>query len=550
MEVGRTEAPKGPGKEAPKQSAPPGCMPPKKRRFRCGTTWPEPIKGDVPYANSRPELADISLGEMVRIVMSTPAWNDIMRPLLDALDADRPKAGPEPSYTSEELESCLLFQRLAGEGIYASARARLAGDRGKPDREALGFNHPRKRVGRNLRLWRSLDGVPSEATVWRHKNRFGLAEHAAAYRVLFEALVREHFEEFPELADEAQIVHWDGSALLSHYTSFERKKLRKDGTKEVKPPTLMGGGFMPRTLDNSGKDGHGFCMVAAVTQTGLPLATRLVPLATTGEGEADTARDLLANEWRRVVAPHLCEDKVRIMAGDGAYSGGLMREAVHRAGFIPNTHTVSHAKRDRSLDNAEDRRAARLEIRGCENWHLNGLFELFCKCGKGKTYRRVGKKKSGVFVADPVTGERRELPEAVARLEGECPTCRRISLTAGQWRMYNNSKGVAKVLPGEEHEIDWRVGNPLTFDDPVSKRYGTARYGHGEGFHGTLVTRFGLLREKAWYRDRRQAERDVMQVFCAMHSIAKHQRRLAAHGAPSAPLTGASGPSPPLARAA
>jgi hypothetical protein len=116
--------------------------------------------------------------------------------------------------------------------------------------------------------------------------------------------------------------------------------------------------------------------------------------------------------------------------------------------------------------------------------------------------------------------------------------------------MFNNSKGVAEVQDGEEHEIDWRVGNPLTFDDLVSKRYGKARYGHREGFHGTLVTRFGLLKEKAWYRDRRQAERDVMQVFCAMHSIAKHQRRLAANGAPGAPLTGTSGPPPPLARAA
>jgi hypothetical protein len=105
---------------------------------------------------------------------------------------------------------------------------------------------------------------------------------------------------------------------------------------------------MACTLDNSGKDGHGFCMVAAVTQTGLPLATRMVPLATTGEGEAKTARDLLEHEWRRVVAPYLCEDKVRVMASDGAYSAPSMREAVHRAGFVPNTHTVSHAKRDRS----------------------------------------------------------------------------------------------------------------------------------------------------------------------------------------------------------
>jgi hypothetical protein len=541
MKVQGKEAPRGPGKEAPKapgsprRKQPAGGEPPRKTRLRYGTTWPEPIKGDVPYANSRPELAGLCLGEKVRLVMSTPAWDEVMRPVLDAMDAERPKMGPAPSYSSEELEACLLFQRLAGASTYAKARDLLAGDRGEQDRAALGFTSHRKRVGRGLRLVTSLEGVPSEATVWRHKSRFGLDRHAAAYQVLFEALVREHFEEFPELADEAQLVHWDGSALLSHYTSFERKKRREDGTKEVKRPTLTGGGFMPRTLDNSGKDGHGFCMVAAVTQTGLPLATRLVPLAKTGEGEAETARDLLENDWRRVVAPYLCEDRVRVMAGDGAYSGGLMREAVHRAGFIPNTHTVSHAKRDRSVENAEDRRAARLEIRGCETWHLNGLFALSCKCGKGKTYRRVGKKQSG---------------EAVARVEGECPSCGRISLTAGQWRMFNNSKGVAKVLPGEEHETDWRVGNPLTFDDPLSERYGKARYGHGEGFHGALVTRFGLLREKAWYRDRRQAERDVMQVFCAMHSIAKHQRRLAAHGAPGAPLTGASGPPPPLARAA
>jgi hypothetical protein len=553
MKVEGKEAPNEPGKAAskgpssPRRKQPKSEAPTRKRRLRCGTTWPEPIKGDVPYANSRDELAGLCLGEKVRIVMGTPAWNEHLRPVLDAMDAERPKMGPAPSYSSEELEACLLFQRLAGVSTYAKARALLAGDRGEQDRAALGFDKHRDRVGRGLHLVTSLEGVPSEATVWRHKSRFGLGRHAAAYRVLFEALVREHFEEFPELADEAQIVHWDGSVLLSHYTSRERKKRRKDGTKEVKPPTLIGGGCMPRTLDNSGKDGHGFCMVAAVTQTGLPLATRLVPLAKEGKGEAETARDMLENEWRRVVAPYLCEDKVRVMAGDGAYSAPSMREAVHRAGFVPNTHTVSHSKRDRSVDNAEDRRAARLEIRGCDNWHLNGLFDLFCKCGKGKTYRRFGKKKSGVFVVDPATGKQREVPEAVARLEGECSTCGRVSLTAGQWRMYNNSKGVSKLLPGEK--IDWRVGNPLTFDDPVSKCYGRARYGHGEGFHGTLVTRFGLLREKSWHRDIRQAERDVMQVVCAMHSIAKHQRRLAA-GAPGAPLKGASGPPPPLARAA
>jgi hypothetical protein len=98
------------------------------------------------------------------------------------------------------------------------------------------------------------------------------------------------------------------------------------------------------------------------------------------------------------------------------------------------------------------------------------------------------------------------------------------------------------------------VGNPLTFHDPLSAKYGSARFGQNEGFHGAMVTRFGLLKEKAWYRDRRQAERDLFLIFSAMHSLAKEQRRLAAQTAvPTAPLTGAgnSGPPPPaLARAA
>jgi hypothetical protein len=488
--------------------------------------FPEPRKGDVPYANSRPELADLSVGEKVRLVMATAAWNEVLRPLLDALDAARPKMGPAPSYSSEELESCLLFQRLAGKRTYAEARALLAGDRGEDDRAALGFDRPRKRVGAGLRLVKSLDGVPSEATVWRHKRRFGLAEHVAAYRELFERLVQDHFEEFPELADEARLVHWDGSVLLSHYTSFEREN-RKTG--EVKPPTLTGGGYRPRTKGNSGKDGHGFNLSAAVTQTGLPLAARLTPI---NEPEAKTARGILEDEWQRTVAPYLQDNLVRVMAFDAAYSGGHMRQAVHRAGFIPNCHPVSHADRKCSIANAAQKRRAKLKIRYRPNWHLNGHHELFCECGAGKTMRRAENNGRG---------------EAVARLEGSCPNCGSVSLTAGEWRRAGDV--VAKTLPGEEDRIDWRIGNPLTFNDPLSEKYGSARFGHNEGFHGALVTRFGLLKEKAYYRDGREAERDLLQVFCAMHALAMEQRRRAAYGAvPSAPVSGAGngGPAPPL----
>ena len=80
------------------------------------------------------------------------------------------------------------------------------------------------------------------------------------------------------------------------------------------------------------------------------------------------------------------------------------------------------------------------------------------------------------------------------------------------------------VLPGEEEKIDWTFGNPLTFNDARARKFGRARFGHGEGFHGTLVTRFGLLKHKAWYRRREQAQRDFLMVFCGMHALAMEQR--------------------------
>lgn len=532
----RKEASNGPG--LPRQKQRRGVVSLRDRRLSFGT-FPEPLKGDVPYADARPELAGLSLGDKVRIYMSTQAWKDVMRPLLAALEADRPKKGPKPSYSSEELESCVLYQRLAGKSTYGAARRLLAGDRGARDRAALGFDDDRHDGESQLRAVKSRDGVPSEATVWRHMQRFGLDAYVAAYQELMERLLNENFEEFPELADEARLVHWDGSVMRSHYTSFERKNRV---TGEVKPPTLTGGGYRPRNKENRGKDGHGFNLVAAVTQTGLPLGARLTAI---NVPEAHTARGILEDEWRRTVAPYLQDDLVRVMACDAAYTGGHFREAVHRAGFVPNCHPVSHSGRERSVKNAARKQKTKLKIgygrndKRYDNWYLNGHHELFCKCGQGRTFRRAEKNKSG---------------EAVARLEGSCPTCGFISLTAGEWRRYSNRKAVTKAASDEKAKLDWRVGNPLTFNDPLSAKYGSCRFGQDEGFHGALVTRFGLLKEKAWYRDRRAAERDLLQVFCAMHVLAKEQRRRAAgRVVPTAPLTGArtrGAPPPPLARAA
>jgi hypothetical protein len=488
------------------------------RRLNYGKL-PKPGCADVAYANRREELADLTLGEKVAIVTASATWERVMVPKLNELESERPRRGPEPSYSSHELERALLFQRMSGEHTYGRARTLLAGDRGGRCRRALGFDRPRARVGRNLRVVESLDGVPSEKTVWRHLRRFGLDRHAAAYKQLFEELVSDHIQAFPdEMAEELKMMDFDGSAILCHRSS----ELRRDpetGEKTV-PPTLTGGGFRNWDPETSiGKIGHGFAFHGGITATGLPIVARLTPIQT---AEAPTVAAMLAEDWRGRIAPHLAltADSFGVMAFDGNYNGAQVRTAVQGVGYVPNSHHVSHSNSSRA--NAETERYDKMlfGIEGKPGWHANGHREIFCEHGTQATKKLFRRKKDG---------------EAVCGVEGHCSQgCGHISITAGEWRTARNPRHrtnprrFVRVMPGDEHKADWTMGNPLTFHDPVSATYGSARFGHNEGFHGSLVTRFGLLKEKAWYRDRREAERDFFAVFCIMHSLAMEQRHRAA----------------------
>lgn len=480
----------------------------KQRRKPRSKALPQPPVGvQTPYANCRDEWQGVGLGEKTRVVLDSQAWQDVMLPALARLDAERSKKGPAPSYSSAELESAVLFQKLAGVSTYGEARTLLASDRQEQTRVLLGFDKPRKRYGRGVTLVKSMDGVPSEATVWRHLQRWDLERHIEAYAELFQRLVQEHLED-ADFREEARTLNIDGSVIRSHYTSFERAN-RKTG--EIKAPTLDGGGFMARTDSNSGKDGHGFNMVAVTTSTGLPLACRLTPLARKGYGEGDTALAMLREEWRENVAPYL-SDKLAVLTGDAAYSKAELRAALREQGIIENCHPVSHADREVSKKNAAKKNSEAIQIQGYPDWRANGHRELYCVCGNGKVTPRVSRSKTG---------------RAVARVEGECKNCGSVTITSGKWRLTEGPKRFVRLLPGEEHKADWQFGNPLTFNADLGKQFGKNRFGHGEGFHGHLVTRFGLLKGKSWHRRREQAQLDFLMVYCSMHALAMEQRRRA-----------------------
>lgn len=88
-----------------------------------------PVGVETPYANCREEWKGVGLGEKAAVILASDAWVKVMVPRLEELEQERPRKGPKPAYTSEELERALLFQKLVGCKTYSAARALLAGVR-------------------------------------------------------------------------------------------------------------------------------------------------------------------------------------------------------------------------------------------------------------------------------------------------------------------------------------------------------------------------------------------------------------------------------------
>ena len=140
------------------------------RRLRLPDRLPVPV-GSVPYANRREELKQMTSADHVLLLQATDAWQQVMVPLCQQIDAERSNRGLKFLYTSEELELFLVYGRTQGLKSIKEIRASLAGDMALRERRLLGFDRARNTRGPHARTMQRRDGVPSESTVSRHKKR-------------------------------------------------------------------------------------------------------------------------------------------------------------------------------------------------------------------------------------------------------------------------------------------------------------------------------------------------------------------------------------------
>jgi hypothetical protein len=493
----------------------------KARRLRFGPLPKPPEEITVPYALCRDEFKGMSCGEMTRIVLESQAYKEVIGTICAKLDAGRPKPGPNARYTALECETVFLYQRLCGLRSVKEARDRLTGDRAVDARRIFGFEHGRESNASKVRKLR--DGIPSEATLSRHRARFGERRRRGAYQRLFHTLLQEHLD-FPEFREEVRLTGIDGTTIKTHYEC--PKVDPKTGTVvNAAKVTCPEGGFVGERA-GADKSGHGFNAVIHTTLSALPLGGIIRPLH---HSEIDPAIELMESFEHRI-APKLDPTATRLVIADGAYHSHRFRRAAHQASFIERAHKVSHGDNPKSKANAERNNRIRRSIEGYPNWQANGHDELLCKCGQGQVWKEVGMRKG----------------KPVIRTAGDCKNCGRISITAGLWRRGGqNGSDYVRCMPSEPERAAYSFGNPLTFNDPLAEIYGNKRFGNGEGLHGALESRFKLNKGKRWFRRKDQADTDMAICFSIMHALAMWQRRQTHAAAPAA-----AGPPQPIPLAA
>jgi hypothetical protein len=480
------------------------------------------------------EETNVTDGELVRLLMDTPEFQDVVGPRLEKIDerahaktSRGTKLGTKTRWSAMQLESVFLFRRVAGFETVKRAWVELKAD-------------PQTRLMLGLG-----DELPSRASLTRHLKSLSQIERAGLYREVDRRL-RQRVVQLPGFDEEARILGMDGSKHGTHYMP-PIYELDEEGGKtgrivNEKSVTAETAGYIGGF---HAKSGQGWQMLALFTERGTLLAWDISAL---NESEMPAAERVLAS-YEKEVHPFRKNEKPSVLSADGGFNSHKIRRQAQALCIVPNIHKASH-KEVPGLPEQETENAAKRNKRWWtfahpkqahySNWQCNGHGELRCSCGKGKTKR---------------VNEIRANTNLTIAVKGACSNCGNVRITSGRWSKARRPDRYVPAYRGDE--ADLTIGNSLTFNDPLAAIYGAGRFGWGESVHATINKRFGLLKDKSWMRDISEVEAEFAVAASAISVLLleRHARQAAqtpignsptSSGTSTAPV-GASQPALPLA---
>ena len=480
-------------------------------------------------------MSDIEPGEVVLAAEELRGFREVVRPVLEAADEARlaPKEGEKkrrgrrPSFHALDYWRMEMLRRVIASHSTQATRDWLTTDKAARTRELLGFDEPRAHYGGKARKW--MEGVPSDG--WMSDFRTKWLPEAELARLMVELEKRalaEKIATVPGMREECRTLHADGSKLETHATAPKLKKNKKTGEsvvvnrwkkgrdgRRVKAITAPEAGYVSNSRgNNADHSGHGWNIVMVTSSKGTVLAHRNAPLNESEKEilagmapEVGQVLDILDKPDER---DERSKRELRVLTTDAAFHAHETRRAWRGEGVLENIHLSSHANHPTSKRKAKERDKKRYPIDEHPDWFANGHRELSCRCGQGKVSRVVGLDAQG---------------RTIARLKGECPTCKSILITSGLWRLSGNEKFV-RCTSEWKHEADLAFGNPLSFNDSLSAEYGRRRFNGQEGAFGSQFTqRFKLLKSKRWFYRQSQVDLEVAAVITITHALSLERWR-------------------------
>jgi hypothetical protein len=466
-----------------------------KERTRFGQLPVPAERADLYWSRDQSELQGITHGEHTALLIATPEFQEVIGPTLDKIDERNRtgygnKMGRPSRWTALQLESVLLYRRIAGLSTIKRACERLSLD--KDARLLLGLG----------------EQLPSRATITRYVSQhFDERLRAELHREIDKRL-RQRVIQLPGFDQEARILGMDGSQHGTHYTPPipNSKENRKKEKTEGKTPRKIVNNHIPQgepgaiTAPTAGfvgghhaKSGQGWQMLGLFTEHGTLLAWDISPL---NENEKPAAERVL-DSYKCEVLPYRSDKTLSVLSADAGFNSGKLRQQIQAMRIVPNIPKASHKAvpglPEKKTKNAATRNKTWYPLRhpskpNYANWEANGHGELRCSCGTGKTKRVFEVSDSG---------------HLTIATKGYCSNCGSITITAGKWKR-PDSKGYVRCY--RDDHPDSTLGNSLTFNDPLSKAYGQDRFGWGESVHATINKRFGLLKDRSWMRDITEVE--------------------------------------------
>lgn len=487
--------------------------------------FPEPdLEARFPHARSHPAHELRTPGEITAAIRATAAWQQEMATPLAVMDAakrftadGRRKPGPAPKFSYEETETMELYRRVVGAITTSEAFSRLARFESARDRRLLGFDWERFRARRGESWRRRQPGIPSDATMSKYRNELGEAYREEIWARFLARQRRDYVAE-----NDIRVLFIDGTNIKIQGIApmVDSNGQLRNNPARITVPTA---GFQGRFRVTKG--GHGFNAVVLVDEVGVPLADSLDRIQT---DERRMAVQTIA-DWNENIRPSYATEQVRVLVADSGFTGEHVRRACRGAGMIESIHTVAHSDRDETAQRAREFNTARIEIEGNTAFELNRHRELVsvCGCGRASVERQAWLDRHGA---------------AHTRLKGRCETCgENVTLKAGRYRVSRTTDRPTAALMtplAKESDRDSSVGNPLTYNDPMARAYGRARFARNEGFNGMLASFYKLNGKPRRYRSRQQVRLEMNIVFSIMVSLAIEGRRAeAAERAAALPLT-------------